>query len=159
MTDDHVRDPFLEAMVRSAAMQVHDAEERCERVRAMEPELTADTIAAFQAWSDQRDAAKAARDCALHAQSVAIRLATGRDVNPIAAEVIAHAVNVRGAREVCKAFEQVAPIILAVGPAVARSARPRAARRPRAQATRSSARSGDGPGEQPADSAARRSDQ
>ena len=171
MTQDH--DPFIAQMLQSAALRVHDAEACEERVFAMAPEapsiadednVTADErdairdhLPAYAAWSDQYDAAKADRDDALRAHAAALRLATGVTVTADSASVAAHLVNVRGAAVLITAWTQPrAPrTTLPPGPAVARHARPRGAGRPRAGATRNSAKSGDSgedgePGEPPA---------
>jgi len=170
-------DPLIIGSMQRSAALAHDARERSDRIDAMAPEsptiadeenVTADELgaikpylAAYRAWRDQADQAEADADEAHAAYAFAHRLGTGRTLDVHGAELMSGVVTLRGAAAVC---ETAAPVN--VTPPINRTARPREAGRPARRSTRSSAASGDsgdsdsdGPGEPPADSAARGSDE
>lgn len=154
------RDPFIDRLVQSSALAVHDAEHRLDEVWAQQPEapriadentVTAEEAAAIRAylpradaWAEQRDAARADVAHARAAHADAVRLATGQTVSPEGASVVAHGVNRAGAGALSPHPRPSSP------PAPSPPARPRArgAGRPRARrASSSSATAGQDPGD------------
>lgn len=149
-------DRFLERILQRAALRVHNAEQRWEAlIMGALPPWPQDErderdvrgcLAAARAHRDQVDAARADRDEARAAYADAYRLATGRgDLCPDGAAVMAYATATNGAAAVVAAHHPPAsPARPAPALAAARTGnRARGAGRPRAQATRSGARSGD----------------